>query len=230
MDKSQKLLKRFEDDHYFITLMNGRELVCHPKSVQPKSIVSNDISLDTTGEYLSTGKPFSKLQTDNERRAADRFYHRMFVENAWFIYENAERIYSDSRMFFTPVHINNNLAYIGTSGFRNMTVGVYLEWWKSVSEHSIDKAGNLIYYVAGSPLSGSNACNSVNRENKSVEMARGTSFKNVWRSLIEVNSRYNEAAQRCEAYTFEEFLIKLRGEAYRPNLESALVGDCQKWE
>ena len=35
----------------------------------------------------------------------------------------------DSLMFLAPVAAENVLAYTGTSGFRNPTLGVYLEWW-----------------------------------------------------------------------------------------------------
>lgn len=30
--------------------------------------------------------------------------------------------------------VTNNLAYTGTSGFRNATLGVYVEWWLSFTE------------------------------------------------------------------------------------------------
>lgn len=202
-----------------ITLMDGREMTCHLKSVQPEKIVSNDMTLDTTGEYLSPGNKKPARKTGLDQEAANRYHHQIFVENAWLIYENAERIYSDSRMFFAPVHINNNLAYFGTSGFRGITVGVYLEWWKHYSEFSIDKRGNLVWFVAGSPLSGANVCMSVNRKRESVAMVSDTRFMNVWRSLTDVNSLYNEAKQRYEAYTFEDVLAMLRGEDYRKHLE-----------
>ena len=44
-------------------------------------------------------------------------------------------------------------------------------------------------------------------------------FTDVWRSFTEVNTRYTEAKQRCEAYTLEETLILLLGEEYREYLD-----------
>ena len=68
-------------------------------------------------------------------------------------------------MFLTPLPFENNLAYTGSSGLRNATLGVYLEWWSECERAVIKKDGGevqaLTYFIAGSPLSGSNHCSAV---------------------------------------------------------------------
>ncbi|MDE6394727.1 MAG: hypothetical protein K2K77_05235, partial [Duncaniella sp.] len=199
-----------------IELMDGRRLVVYPKAVQPAKITPDTFALDTTGKYLSVGnrKP-GKAEQDLLWRAERQYHHRLLTDNAWFLLEHKEEIFSDSRMFLAPARIINGLAYTGTSGLQNITLGIYLEWWINYCEASVDANGNLVWYVSGSPLSGSNCCLSVTPEGKRVKIAQRTPFSAIWRSLIDVNIRYTKAKQCCESYSLEEVLIKLRGEDYR---------------
>lgn len=198
-----------------ITLLDGREMAVYPKEKQPERIDGNNLHFDMTGQYMTIGKRgFYQPDDTIVERGLAAFKSQIFRENAWFLYENADRIMSESRMFLSPVEVGNHLAYFGTSGFRNSTIGTYIEWWLHFSENSIDKNGNLIWYMAGSPLSGANACSSVNTQGESVKMADGKSFSSVWRSFIDVNRLYSEMAQRCESYSLEETLIKLKGKDY----------------
>lgn len=204
---------------YKIELMDGREINGILKSEQPEEVKSDNLKLDTTGEYLSFGNSKPKIVTENQMLKAERQYnHHLFTENAWFLLANAEKIFSDSRMFLAPVKVQNGLAYTGTGGFWMPTVGVYLEWWLNHKEAAVDKNGNLVWYISGSPLSGRNCCSSVNPEGKQVNIAQRTTFSAIWRSFMEVNNRYNEAKQRCEAYTLEEVLVMLYGEDFKYRL------------
>lgn len=200
---------------YTIKLMNGSELDGILKSEPPKTIISDQLRLDTTGQYLTVGSKPKTLQ-ENEMNVAVRLYNqKLFTDNAWFLLNNAERVFSDSRMFLSPVRIQNGLAYSGTSGFWQPTVGVYLEWWLNFEMPAIDKNGNLVWYISGSPLSGSNCCCSVRPDGKVVDIMQRTSFMDIFRSFMRVNNRYTEAKQKCEAYTLEETLVRLRGPEYK---------------
>lgn len=44
-------------------------------------------------------------------------------------------------MFLTPLPFKNNLAYTGTSGLKDATLGVYLEWWDECDRAIIKKDG-----------------------------------------------------------------------------------------
>ena len=201
-----------------IQLIDGREIIAVLKPEQPKVIKPDGLQLDTTGQYLSFGKT-PKTEYDYITRSAQRQYnHRLFTENAWFLLANADTIFSDSRMFLAPVKISNGLAYTGTSGFTQPTIGVYLEWWLNHKEAAIDKNGNLGWDISGSPLSGRNCCCSVTPEGEMVEIEQQTTFSAIWRSFIDVNTRYSKAKQCCEAYTLEDVLIVLHGEDYRKRL------------
>ena len=228
---SQNFYESNLSDHATITLMNGSKLQCVLKEEQPKEIKSDSIAIDTTGEYLSLAK--SKSLTKSDEQTAQRQYdHHLFTENAWFFLDNAEKIFSDSRMFFAPVKVQNALAYTGTSGFHNPTLGIYLEWWLNFSHASIDAKGNLVWYISGSPLSGANCCSSVTPEGEQVKISQRTKFLDIWQSFQKVNNRYNEAKQRCEAYSLEEVLIKLRGDGYKLRMEALkheMIEKVMRW-
>ena len=215
MNKTISNSEQLANDRFDIKLMDGRTLSCVLKAEQPKEIKVHKLQLDTTGQYLSIGgKPKSPKETD-ELKAIRQYNHHLFTENAWFLLDNAEQIFSDSRMFLAPVNIVNGLAYLGTGPFKNPTLGVYLEWWLNYREAAVDAKGNLVWYISGSPLSGSNCCSSVDRDGQHLPISQHTRFLDIWRSFSEVNNRYNEAKQRCESYTLEEVLVILRGEEYR---------------
>lgn len=221
-------------EQYKITLLNGHEINGILKSEQPDKIMPDTLQLDTTGQYLAFHNRKRKIPTEDVLQKAERQYnHYLFTENAWFLLANAERILSDSRMFLAPVRIQNGLAYTGASGFRTPTIGIYLEWWLNYKEAAIDKNGNLVWFISGSPLSGRNCCNSVNSEGEHVKTAQRTSFSAIWKSFMDVNNRYTEAKQRCVAYTLEDVLIMLYGEDYRYRLielKHEMIEMVMDWE
>lgn len=197
---------------YKITLMDGRELSCILKSEQPKEIEKDGLKLDTSGQYLAIGKKPVREDSDFEREAERQYGHHLFTENAWLLLEHAEEIMSDSRMFLAPVNIRNGIAYTGRSGFEHPTIGIYLEWWLNYSEAAIDANGNLVWYISGSPLSGCNCCSTVSPDGEQIKIKQRTRFIDIWSSFVKVNNRYNEAKQRCEAYSLEDVICKFRGE------------------
>lgn len=193
-----------------ILLMNGNVLDCFEKDEKPAVIVPDALGLDTTGEFLQLRKgPKRKAGKTNKEP-----WEELFLKEAFFLYAHREQIYSDSRMFLTPVSFRNNLAYSGTSGLKDATLGVYLEWWDSCPR-SVIRSGEeivaLTYFIAGSPLSGSNKCSVVDRAGKSRGHVFTSPFMEIWSSFMKVNGRYTEAKQIYQAYTLEETLEKLRG-------------------
>ena len=117
-------------------LLGGRVLDCYPAEEEIES-VDNELSLDTTGVYLSLKKPSGKTKSNDflakqktlEEEEKEEL-KKLFIENAFLFLENRERILCDSRMFLSPVPIQSGLAYSGTSGFHRPTLGIYLEWWQ----------------------------------------------------------------------------------------------------
>lgn len=194
-----------------IHLMNGNVLDCYPKTDQPCAIVRDKLSLDTTDEFLQIGKSRGKrlLGKITPERPA---WERLFLQEAFYLYEHREQIMADSRMFLTPLPFKNGLAYTGTSGLNQATLGIYLEWWEECEKAVIrekDKVEALTYFIAGSPLSGANHCSAVDRKGRSVTM-QFSPFSPIWSSFMRINQRYKEAKQRYQSYTLEETIAKLR--------------------
>ena len=193
-----------------IALLDGHELPCYPKE-EPDTPIDNSMKFDTSGQYLTIGrkKPAVRPVPPEEKRAV-----KLFTDHAFFFLNHRERILSDSHMFLAPVAVNNHLAYFGTSGFQNPTLGVYLEWWL-ICEHAAIKGDTpdecwLVYFIAGSPLSGANSCGIVNPQGECKTTNLGGAFPKVWQSFVKINTRYDKAKASYEAYTLEEVVELLK--------------------
>lgn len=201
-----------------ITLMNGAVLECFPKESQPCDIEPDKMQLDATGKYLSIDnkKPYkrkAKAQIDPTEELEQQ-QKKLFTDNAFYLLAHSERIMRDSRMFLAPVAVHNGLAYTGTSGFRNPTIGIYLEWWNECARTlRTDDEGNrsLIFHLAGSPLSGSNCCAEVYEDGR-IESVSVHSFIDHWRPFMAINQRYTEAKNMHQAYTLQQVLDILHAE------------------
>ena len=195
-----------------IMLLDGRELDCHLLD-KARRVDHNSIEFDTTGVYLTIGNRKKKrIKEDDAVRSKRLSLQNVFIDNALFLYENRERIFSDSRMFLAPVAIENAIAYTGTSGFRNPTVGVYLEWWCNC-EGAIFTGENglrhLVYHLAGSPLTGVNRCTAIS-EDGTRERVTLRPFNDYWLTFVKINQIYSEAKSKYEAYTLEQTIDILR--------------------
>ena len=195
-----------------IELVNGSVIKGFLKPETPQEHVSDALRLDQSGQYLQihpqTLTPEEiKARRDNEART-------VFLPHAFFLLEHADRILSDSRMFLAPVPVQSGLAYSGTSGFNHPTLGVYIEWWLNCPEsHYTDQNGNptLVYYLAGSPLSGSNRCAMTDRQGNFIPVTFHQ-FMPLWRPFIHINTRYTEVKARCESYSLQEVIDLLKAE------------------
>lgn len=194
-------------------ILNGNWLEGYPLA-EPQTTIDNQLQLDTTGQYLSVGRQKPRQNLSLEETA------KTFYTNAFLFWNYREVIYSDSRMFLAPVPVKNGLAYTGTSGFRCPTLGIYLEWWERCDQaHFFVEKGlinkhneeRLIWYFAGSALSGSNLCASVNKTGE-IDTTSTCSFSKVWRSFVEVNTRYDEIKQHYQTFTLEQIVDILNSE------------------
>ena len=203
--------KEFRHPEGKIQLIDGRILDCYPLE-QPRDEVDNQLSLDTTGQYLTLKKSKAniKVEIDDEEKALEK----IFLENAFVFLENREKIMSDSRMFLCPVPSHSGVAYFGTGGFRNPTLGVFVEWWINCPRAiQVDPDGEkwLVYHLAGSPLSGINSCRLVNLQGETKSECM-SSFGMLWHPFVQINRRYNEAKSLYEAYTLREVLTNIERE------------------
>ena len=196
---------------HYLELTDGICIEAFPKTEQPEKIEKDNLALDTTGEFLQMGG--ERKQRKKIATCTDEEQLKLFLQNAHRLIGEGDKIMADSRMFLAPVPIRNGLAYTGTSGLRNPTLGVYIEWWRNHKcAWAENKNGALqpIYYIAGSPLSGCNKCAYVDTEGNGHSMSVYP-FNNVWRSFMSVNAHYTEAKQLYEAYTLNEVISHLFG-------------------
>lgn len=206
-------------------LLDGRVLDCYPAEEEIES-VGNELSLDTTGNYLALKKPSGKTKSNDflaKQKALEeeeqKKLKKLFLENAFVFLENRERILSDSRMFLCPVPIQSGLAYTGTSGFHRPTLGIYLEWWQRCEQASfLDGDGGkwLVYLISGIPLSGSNCCGIVNPQGETSGQYIPL-FKKLWSSFIHINCRYDEAKHLYQAYSLRQVIAILQAEGLSVN-------------
>ncbi len=161
-----------------------------------QKLVMHEGELMTQKEYLKRRNAELARVTDD-----DRAEQKCFLENAFLFYSATERILSDESLAFIPVPFENNLAYIGTSGLRDATLGVYVKWWQRYKGAvSFEKKSwlvgkpidpRLLYFIAGSPLSGSNGCSEVNPDGVSYKRVLSP-FIDAWQSFMNVNKSYTE--------------------------------------
>ncbi len=127
----------------------------------------------------------------------------LFISNAHFLWAHKERILRDSRMYLCPLgDMGHNLSITRSSGFENPTLGVYIEWWLAVpgtTLTSTEGKQSLVYYIAGSPLSGQNHCSAVAKDG-STHTVSLTPFGDYWRSFTELNRRHSAATAPPSAY------------------------------
>lgn len=199
-----------------IITLDERELVCYPKATtEDVAPLSDKLTLDTTGEYLVIGKQKKKKKKKAPQQQQEELpdpEKELFLQNAFLLFRNADRILNDSRMFLAPVPIQSGLAYTGTSGFMKPTLGVYIEWWQNCKvdvTKDLDGEDALTYHLAGSPLSGSNRCACVYPDGKSCTIVH-PSFMPLWTTFIAVNRRYTEAKFKYEAYSLQEVVDILK--------------------
>ena len=195
-----------------IILLDGRYIECYPlENEEEIKVVDDGLKIDTTGEYLVIKKKRKKLdlfKSEPKQPTYEEIQKELFIKNAFFLLAHKERILSDSRMFLCPVHIQNGIAYTGTSGFQKPTLGIYIEWWLNCAGAiRNDKNGcrSLVYHLSGSPLSGSNHCCAVNEQGEK-EFVTLSPFKNYWPRFMEINTRYTEAKYKYQAYQLQQVL------------------------
>ena len=199
-----------------ILLLNGNVLDCFPKDELPEIVLPEEVHLDSSGEFFRLGgkAPSRRAVFPGEKDSKeDDSWERLFYKEAFFLYEHKDDVYSDSRMFLTPLPFRNNLAYSGTYGLKDSTLGIYLEWWHECERAVIKVNGEVIaltYFIAGSPLSGANMCSVVDRKGKSHKVVFNSPFSDLWKPFMQVNRRYTEAKQLYKAYSLEETVSLLR--------------------
>ena len=138
---------------------------------------------------------------------------RLFMESAWLLYNNCDRILSNPCMAYAPVNMPNGLMYCGDKAFKGATIGVYLDWWQECEKAMVtdeDGRRRLIVCFGGSMLSGWNLCYAV-AEDGTVSETRVTGFPTLWHPFSHICHRYVDGEKLEEPYCLEEVICRLTG-------------------
>lgn len=134
---------------------------------------------------------------------------RLFYSNIPLFYDNIERILSDSKLFLTPVDVNNGLAISGR--FQQATLGVYVEWW--IYDHFALSIGSYpIWKIAASGLSSGHACKAVNEHGEPIEAVLRGRTSETWKTFMAENKRYESEKKQYQSYSLEEAIKILQNE------------------
>lgn len=194
-----------------ITLVDGSELECFPRALRP-NIIADVIARNASGDYIQIGNAPKREPTPKEIQEERNKNHELFYKNVHLFLANADRILSDSRLFLAE--IRDCVTYLGPSGLRRPTLGVYIEWWLYHKDTSIDANGNPIWYIGGLPMRGCNDCCSVDRKGKTCKSklnGKFSSFSSAWSSFMDVNTRYSSAKDQYIAFSLQEVVEVLQG-------------------
>ena len=199
-----------------LTLLDAREVTVFPLP-RDKEVDEYMVIRERRNYPYSEAERFAQLKAayvrytkavDDKYLAETKDAKSLLFKDIRLIYDNAERILTDSRMFLAPLPCAGGLAYCGTRMFDKPVLGVYLQWWMSCEEaHSKDD--EWVYYISGSPLSGMNSCGKVD-SNGSAKRTSLSGFANAWRTFTRINKLYQGLSDTCEHYTIKEVIERLK--------------------
>ena len=135
---------------------------------------------------------------------------QLFVESAWLLYENRERILNNPCMAYAPIDMQNVLMY--SSPFEGATLGTYQEWWMQCDGalHTNERGLScLMVRFCGSPLSGMNTCTMVAQDG-TIEEWHSPRFHETWHHFLDIRKRYTQSKPE-QPYCLEEVICRLTG-------------------
>lgn len=130
--------------------------------------------------------------------------YRLMVEHSWFLFDNKDSVFRDSKMFLTPVNIQSGGIPIGT--IVKPMLGTYLEMWSDMDDKSI-----LPIRCAGSVLSGSSWSKGVDRDGNVVDINPETRYSEMLKRFESYHSRYADERRKFSSYSLMETIMRLRG-------------------
>lgn len=156
-----------------------------------------------------SGTPRIGGAVDWPPKEVQRAETELFARNAHFLFANRERIFSDSRLFLTPVRIMSGMAYTGRLPMP--CLGGYLEWWLHSGQASKGEGDEreLVYLVSGSALTGISTSMEVGADG--VRRTSEASLLVLADSFSKVMQRYCEPMSSMESFTLEAALDVLKG-------------------
>ena len=119
MDSDKYPEQVINPDNGKLVLLDGRKIELYHKEENAEKVDDSDLGFNSSGIYLRLGGKPKIEREDFDKRIERKYNHHIFFEKVWFFLEHAETILNDSRMYLTPLKVQNGIAYTGTSGFQH---------------------------------------------------------------------------------------------------------------
>lgn len=145
------------------------------------------------------------------KKLTNRIMNKLFTDNAFIFLANRERILLDKRLFYAPVEVSRELAYIGN--FEPMTLGEYVEWWHECpwSVHfDDDDRISLVWYVSEGPGKYDNRCLAVDEKGE-MNMFSVSTSQPLRSGLFNVIQRHKQDVRPQVVYSLQEAVVVLSG-------------------
>ncbi len=183
----------------YIELLDGTTLPCYPK-------VEEDIEVKDSSFVLPLLRYFIAGRYCHRGLERSIPLHELFCDNAVALYEIADRILSDSRMFFVPIPRPFYYGH-GETGF--LTLGIYAELWKSCPEATlVSKNGDMMVcyeWAAGLRFAGKNGARCELKKDHATYVAISEKVK-------EIRLRYKGRLRKYQCYSLLQVLAILEQE------------------
>ena len=189
----------------------------------------DNLSLDTTGEYLSLRKckPSNSIQEKSKEDESERLrLKKVFTDHAFKFLVCAKYILADPCMACVDVPVTNGMAYTGA--LPRPTIGAYIEMWTTNPYCArIGKDGlSLTWFVSGSPLSGANLCESVWEDGTCRKQSPNGQFIDVAMICGRASGKYQRMKREkgINPYTLDEAVMRVESQltpkAYRKAIDN----------
>ncbi len=134
----------------------------------------------------------------------------LFAGNAVALYDYADVILSDSRMFFAPIPLGLNCWEDGSKALKFPVVGMYIELWKHCPEATmLDEDGNMM--VCYNWNEGYNL-DFVGKNGKLRKVKDWRLWETILTKFREIHQRYRGMTRKCECYSLLQLLALMEFE------------------
>ena len=183
----------------YIGLLNGTSLTCHPKGEE-------DLEMGDSHFRHALSRYFIAGRWSGEDMVGNIPLRELFREDVYALYDIADRILSDSKLFFVPIPG----AYHYGSGEPTtiIVLGMYSELWKSCPEATIvDEHGAKMFCYAWAPN-----LHFAGRDERSCVMRDSSSYLAISKKWEEIRSRYRDKVQKYQCHSLLQVLAMLENE------------------
>ncbi len=189
-------------ENEYIELLDGTSLPCYPK-------VEEDLEMDSSHFTLAMIRYFVAGRWSRDKGMEKSIPLReLFWDNASTLYDIANRILSDSRLFFVPIPKPDDYGEGINREYTIRTLGMYAELWKSCPEATvIGKNGERLVccdWTYKLQFAGKNGAR--------FELRDYTSYQAITGKWREIQNRYKGKLLKYQCYSLLQVLAMLEQE------------------